>query len=347
MHNTTRIIVIYDSIYNAVFESQVLTPCKQWLQKSARNKAYIVSFERSIDSTPTMLEEIPLITFKRTFYLGIWQLKQQIKQLRSFLAEHNNYELIARGPFAGYIALHARTTACQKLIIQARGLAAAEYAFAHQKSNPILRFLRTKQLHALEKKVYSTQAQNVIIEAVSPALKAHLIDTFGTPAARTTLAEHDLPVAMQQTTRAAHRQRIRATCNIGHNATVYCYSGSYKPWQCPKETIAYFKQQTAQDADACLLLLTTDITPFAQELSAQDIPPHRYRLLRVTPEQLPSYLAAADYGLLFRDEHIINATARPTKALEYAAAGLTIIHNGTVDYLDQIEKAKEIKQYFT
>jgi len=333
MHDTTRIIVIYDSIYNAVFESQVLTPCKQWLQKSVRHNAYIVSFEQSIDSAPAMLEEIPLIAFKRTFYLGMWQLQQQIQQLRSFLAKHTHYELIARGPFAGYIALHARTTACQKLIIQARGLATEEYAFTHQKSNPIMRLLRTKQLRALEKQVYSTNAPDVIIEAVSPALKAHLIDTFGTPATRTTLAEHDLPAAMQKTARAAHRQRIRAACNIGANATVYCYSGSHKPWQCPKETIAYFKQQAAQNADACLLLLTTDITPFAQELSAQDIPPHRYRLLRVTPEQLPSYLAAADYGLLFRDNHIINKTARPTKALEYAAAGLTIIHNGTVDYL--------------
>jgi hypothetical protein len=45
------------------------------------------------------------------------------------------------------------------------------------------------------------------------------------------------------------------------------------------------------------------------------------------------YLAACDIGLIFREPHLINWTSRPTKVLEYQAAGLEIVHNNTIDFL--------------
>jgi len=50
------------------------------------------------------------------------------------------------------------------------------------------------------------------------------------------------------------------------------------------------------------------------------------------------YLAAADYGLLFRHKDIINWVSRPTKMLEYQAVGLKIIHNNTIEWLSENKK---------
>jgi hypothetical protein len=65
------------------------------------------------------------------------------------------------------------------------------------------------------------------------------------------------------------------------------------------------------------------------------IPVNRYFVLSVEPKKLDRYLCACDSGLLFRDKDIINWVSRPTKMLEYQAAGLQVIHNHTIDWLER------------
>ena len=64
-----------------------------------------------------------------------------------------------------------------------------------------------------------------------------------------------------------------------------------------------------------------------------DIPEHAYRVLHLAHQEIIPTLCAADYGILFRESHLMNWVSRPTKALEYEAAGLGIIHNDTVHFL--------------
>jgi hypothetical protein len=244
-----------------------------------------------------------------------------------------SYSITARGPFAGYIALHAQDNRCKQLIIQARGLAAQEYAYTHQHQFTWLHKLRTAQLHRLEKSAYSTCQQHVTIEAVSPALKEYLIETFNADPQIITIAQDDLPQALSHDERLRHRKTVRALLNIPDNKTVYCYSGSYKPWQCPQETFDFFLAKQMHDQNSYLLLLTPDVQPFQTHAERIKLPPQSYLICSVKETELLWYLAAADYGILLRKPHIINKVSRPTKALEYHAAGLHIIHNGTVDYI--------------
>lgn len=330
-----HITLVYDSITNAVFKSQVITPLLNRIKHQPDQSYHLLSFEKETINIPHY-DRITFTLFKRYSYLNSLSLWPAIKQTRHYLNQFQSYTITARGPFAGYIALHAVTNGCQQIIIQARGLAAQEYAYVHQQHYSWFKRLRTRLLHRLEKAVYGTRQKNVLIEAVSPALKQYLIETFNADPRIITLAEHDIPPALSHDERITYRKAIRTQLQIPDNRIVYCYSGSYKTWQCPDETFELFLQKYHDDAHCYLLILTQDIAAF--HAHAQRIPllDQNYHICSVQTDELYHYLAAADYGILLRKPHIINYVSRPTKAIEYHAAGLEIIHNGTVDYIKEM-----------
>ena len=50
----------------------------------------------------------------------------------------------------------------------------------------------------------------------------------------------------------------------------------------------------------------------------------------VKHEDVPKYLNAADFGIIFRNNDIVNNTACPVKYVEYVSCGLPVIHNDSV-----------------
>lgn len=51
---------------------------------------------------------------------------------------------------------------------------------------------------------------------------------------------------------------------------------------------------------------------------------------KVPYELMPSYLSAADYAVLWRDDNPVNNTASPSKFSEFACSGLHVLHNNSV-----------------
>lgn len=329
-----HITIIYDSIANPVFKSQVIEPLLNKMSKEAANAYHLISFEKDLLEVP-QYDHLSITCYKRYCYINNWSLWPAIKQVKQYTKTFASYSITARGPFAGYIALHAQDNRCKKLVIQARGLATEEYAYIHPECSWFDR-LRIQSLHHLEKKVYSTHQKNLIIEAVSPALKNYLIQTFDTDSQITTIAKDDLPKPLSEDEKLMHRKTIRDFLNIPDNKIVYCYSGSYKPWQCPEETLDFFLTQYRHNSNSYLLILTPDPSAFQMHANQMHLPLDSFQIRSVEQTELLHYLAAADYGILLRKPHIINKISRPTKALEYHAAGLKIIHNDTVDYITHI-----------
>lgn len=338
----TSILVVYDSITNSVFESQVVLPLARSTELD-NTKAIIVSFEKStpaIQHREYFTKKYPRITlkiFRRLPYGGLWTLWPAIFQLRKLVKYCKNYMLIARGPHAGYVCLKARSSGCTQLVIQVRGLVADEYKYTYSVHDTGLKKLwhlvREKQLRILEKEVYSKLQlhKTVILEAVSKALKEHLVNFFGCLPEKITLAYNDLPIAINPAQRIAWRQEMRKNLAISENALVYCYNGSAKAWQCPEMTINFFKQKYSEDSTAVLLLLTQDAHYFNRVLEKYDIPKANYRVITVCHTEIYRYLAAADVGIIVREQNIINWVSRPTKLLEYQAVGLSIAHNNTIE----------------
>lgn len=341
------IIVIYDSITNSVFDGQVLKPVIAQLTENPDLSAHIISYETSSPAQKTIAalaaqhKNLHIHILQKLPYIGQLSLTYAAWHIKKILSKHSKYSLRARGPMAGYICtLALQKNACKSLLIQARGLLAAEYEYAHAHEKnyikKIIHRIRCKQFSNLEKVVYTHhQTVPTIIEAVSPALKEYLIATFGTQAQCITIAREDLPPQFSDGQTSTWKTAMRAQLGIAHDAIVYCYNGSIKPWQCPQETIAYFLEKKAVEPRAFLLVLTQDQEEFEKLIIKNKIPQESYGVLRVPHTDIYRYLAAGDVGLLFRHPHIINWTSRPTKILEYHASGLSIEHNNTVAWLIQ------------
>jgi len=345
----TRIVIITDSLSNSIAASQIIAPLQQYHADHPDQACLLISFERTYNSElfQQIQDQIPfakLIIKKRSPFLGTWSLWGAQRTLQNLLKSYNYYHIVARGPLAGFLAIKSATNACLSITIQARSLLAQEYLFAH----PLTRWyhprtwfdwVRFRQLHTIEQFVYGAHyraAAPVTIQAVSHALKHYLQRTYHTPATILTIAQEDIPTLIDINKVVDWRIQTRQELGIDQQATVYCYNGSIKPWQQPDSTITFFKQKLTQDATSVLLVLTHDIDLFKEQLHAQQINTTNYRIINCEHSQVYRYLSVADFGIIFREPHIVNWTARPTKVLEYQAVGLPIIHNNTIAML--IEK---------
>ena len=338
---STCIFVLYDSIYNSVFASQVLSFIESTL-KTTNSKGLLVTFETTTITPEVLSQLIPqhlnldVIVCKKVPFIGRPSLWYATWQLKKILQQHQGYSLIARGPLAGFICLKAKNKQCDFLKIQARGLLAEEYGYTHhQEKNYLKRLLyalRKRQFLALEQEVYACNGYT--IEAVSPALKDYLITTFASNAEHISIAQHDIPVQIDQSTKKVWRAATRKELNVSPDKHVYCYNGSLKPWQCPQETLQFFKEQLKKNNNSFLLMLTQDVQQAENLIAIYQLPQNTYAIRSVKHADMYRYLAACDTGIVLRQPHIINWVSRPTKILEYQAVDLKIIHNNTIDYLN-------------
>ncbi len=336
----TRIVVLYDGVHNPVFQSQVIEPLIKQLDQHPDDRGIIISFERTTISQKEQQSlvtdpRIRLITLHKLPFLGSLSLRYTARQLAPIMRQHiHTATITCRGPMAAWIVGHLNLPI--PCIVQARGLAAQEYRYAH--SSKIMGWLhriRAYQYEQIEKWVYGAYAhnKNVMVHTVSKALRSYLITTFDSPENHVTVADHDVPSAIAPAQRSAWRTEIRELLGIPPHAYVYVYNGSAKPWQCPQETVQFFVHEYQKNQEAFLLVLTQDTGTFKTLLACHNLPPNTFHITRVAHTEIYRYLAAADAGMLLREQHIINWVSRPTKALEYHAVGLKIIHNNTVGML--------------
>ncbi|MGC2310443.1 MAG: hypothetical protein WA432_02380 [Candidatus Babeliaceae bacterium] len=332
------IVLIYDSIENSVFESQVLIPLQLHY---AHKKLMVISFERIIPkkSAEFLQKKYPhihFIFFKRFPFIVPFFLYYDVWRVKHFLRRFKAYELRARGPLAGFIAGKlARGKKCVACLIQIRGLLAQEYVYTHAQKMHTLHIMRTKMFERLERKAYSIQCKKVLFEAVSPALKEYVVHAFGAIAEKIFVARLDIPSAISPEMRQVWRQPIRASLGIAYNTTIYCYNGSAKAWQCPELVIDFFIKKYAENAHSFLLVLTQEVHIFETLLQSYKVPKHVFHVRQVAHDEIYAYLAASDVGLIFRKQHVVNWVSRPTKLLEYQAVGLAIEHNNTIAWLAQ------------
>ena len=337
--------ILYDSVTNSVFDSQVAEPLLKKQRETISLDVVIISFEKdvsskSINSVTQIYPTLKFIFLKRRKFVAAIFLYKEIQQLKSILSCYTNYIIIARGPLAGHISLYAALyNACRHITIQTRGLLAEEYRYTHaQTKNIIMKFvhmLRTMLYNNIEKSVYSTRdyAIPLTIETVSAALKDYLITSYKACETIISVATYDIPQVIPQETVHEWRISLRTQLMIPENAYVYCYNGSLKPWQCPHQTILFFKEQLQCNNMAYLLILTPDVPAFHALAQQYLLPTSRYTILNVAHKDIYRFLAIADVGIIFREKNIINWTSRPTKILEYQAVGLTIVHNNTIALL--------------
>lgn len=109
-----------------------------------------------------------------------------------------------------------------------------------------------------------------------------------------------------------------------HDKIILCYSGSLEGWQCIDDVIAFFKAAIAESPRFVVLFLSKSEQQFRARL-ADDFPASVCHVMSASPSELPSILAQCDYGVLFREDHIVNRVAAPIKLKDYLCAGIKVV----------------------
>lgn len=150
-----------------------------------------------------------------------------------------------------------------------------------------------------------------------------------------------------------YRDQIRAELGITSNK-VFAYAGGLGSWHDPALLAKIGTVLRRNISNAALLILTPyDKQKLQQEFMAAGVEETRVTILSVKPDQVPRYLAAADFGIVpLRDLSpddpavVVAETMIGLKVAEYLAAGLPIIVNDRVGGLRSLMSKWRIGEFF-
>lgn len=380
--------IIFDSVCNSVFKSQVLNVAKNFVNHQKYEKVVIASFEKNVKDSSVWLENlepVPGVVFEiipRKWVLTAWIMQSSYKEaILDLVYKHKPESIITRGAIATVLTKQAISLLNEpvllnqkssgitlspakvigkkytlsspgaglkpKLLVQARGLLEKEFLYIAQESylyyfNFIFYKFMAWQYRQIEKKAYDKNELKDLdysIEVVSNELGEYLVKNFGADEGKIYLSTLDNQKAVTKDKQKKNSEEIRAKLGFGEK-TVYAFSGSYKPWQCPAKTIKMYLDASKDVSNRYLLILTHDVAQY--ETLARSLCKRDFLVLKIEDqEEYMKVLSACNYGLIYRDNNIVNSVSRPVKAMDYFAAGLEVIHNGTVPWIIQKIEIRE------
>lgn len=132
------------------------------------------------------------------------------------------------------------------------------------------------------------------------------------------------------------RDQMRHELKLSENTTVYIYSGGFdSEWHITEKMFAFFIELFRHEKNSKMICLTSDISNLKRILGLFPELEANILYFSVPNNEVYKFLNSADYGILFRDNTIMNNVASPTKYAEYILCGLPVmITEGVGDYSD-------------
>lgn len=109
------------------------------------------------------------------------------------------------------------------------------------------------------------------------------------------------------------------------NGILFVYSGAFEKWQLIDKVMLLFSYISRSIPNAKFVIFSKHKTLFENAFKEFSIPKENYYIDYVSSEDLTRALSYCDYGVILRDNNIINQVASPIKIKDYLLAGLQII----------------------
>jgi glycosyltransferase involved in cell wall biosynthesis len=134
--------------------------------------------------------------------------------------------------------------------------------------------------------------------------------------------------------------RIHVRKHLGiENRLVFVYSGGLEmPWHIPNKVFQLFSQIERVNQEAYFITLTNDTKIAYNYFKKHGFSKDKYMVEKVNNTSVHKYLNAADFGVLLRENHLMNNVASPTKFAEYIMCGLPVIISEGVGDFSKIVK---------
>jgi len=210
----------------------------------------------------------------------------------------------------------------KNLLVDVRGVTYEEMKYYHNNINNFLKSIKLKHFIRLRKQYKKISYWSV----VSPSLKKYVYNLTNktkniwiNPSVSGNSFIYDQNM----------RNKIRNKYKVKENEILFVFSsGGAHKWQNIDNIINYFKESPSKIK---LLLLTKKIYNNPDIIN-----------VFVDYSDMYKYLSAADIGIIFRDNNIINKVASPVKFSEYISCGLPVIADKNVGLISEIISNRKI-----
>lgn len=137
-------------------------------------------------------------------------------------------------------------------------------------------------------------------------------------------------------TRAQSRNEIRADLGV-EGRRVIVYVGALGGWYMNEEMADFLGMAYAHDRATYVLILTQSPPAlFEAGLRRRGLKDDDFRVLHVSPEDVPAWLEAADIALSFIKPCYSKLSSCPTKVAEYLMSGLPIVASAGIGDVDEV-----------
>jgi glycosyltransferase involved in cell wall biosynthesis len=241
----------------------------------------------------------------------------------------------ARGHVPAAMALLARALGIAKLIFDIRGFMPEEYVDAGVWPAGGVLYRITK---AVERRLLAAADAFVVLtdrarEILFPGCS--MTDPLGRPL-------EVIPCCVDMTRFEAAsfglRDAIRDKLNV-NGRRVLAYVGALGGWYLSSEMAEFIKLARERDPAIFALVLTqsgTQAESFKSRLGQLGLSPGDYCVGSVSPNEVPDYLAAADFAFCFIKPGYSKLASSPTKIGEFLASGLPVLCNSGIGDLDDV-----------
>lgn len=248
---------------------------------------------------------------------GAKRWKWNIFSLSLLMLLNNSDTIMARGPFAAALALNIKQKGrIKRVVFDARGAYKAELNEYNIVNDAILK----NQISSIEQDVLR---RCDAILAVSHAL----VDYWKTEYEFVSEKHVVIPCTLSNDfifdfPKPLEILNYKKQAGFDEKDIVAVYSGSAAGWQSFSLVEKLLDQLMDKNKSVKLLWLTSDFnrnSDFVKKFS------NRIITNWLKPADVRTYLLAADYGILYRENSITNKVASPVKFAEYLSCGLNIV----------------------
>lgn len=226
--------------------------------------------------------------------------------------------LLCRQPRAALVGAAAReAVGTLRVVLDLRGLRDVEYLMTLGRPEDELSLDEKEllQTYRVQEELACRRADAVL--CVSRPMEKHVALRYGLDASKFGhVPNHAAPVPDAEAMRVAARKELR----VDPTALLVAYAGSLAAWQMPDASIRLHQAVKLLRSDARLFFLTTDEAAARAALAAAKVVDAVVR--SAPPGGTARLLCAADYGLLLREDSMVNRVACPVKFGEYLACGV-------------------------
>ncbi|NJN63408.1 MAG: glycosyltransferase family 4 protein [Acidobacteria bacterium] len=322
-----------------VFESQVLGLARA-LVSLKRQVLVLASSSRDarapvVASTASLSEGLSLVTVpaypKTPHYFSVQSAVNCVmREAGPLLREYQPQIVYSRNP-VGYRASRSLSRALRaQTVFDARALIFSEAAY-RGRPFPLVLAVRTQERSAVRGAARVT--------CVSRALRDWIRAHFGR-------ADLDVvPCCIDSNTLAnAHGSRAAVREELGWplDAPVIVYCGGLDQWQKIDDVLALMGKLLRARASMRALFLVSDPARLRELASRYRLRPDAYDVRRVPQRDVGKWLAACDFGVILRDDVLMNQVASPIKIAEYLAAGLTVVCTKNIGDLSELVVAEGV-----